>query len=108
MMEGTPDRNAKENGMKLDEEFVKLMLDVEANYGKFNKHEKIKIEQWTRKLCQVTTNVVWKQNRNLYALLLVKNLQKGELSEPFCHIPPEHLPTLNRQIVVMCSEALYV
>lgn len=38
---------------KLDEEFVKLIVSsiqtmIEASYVDFNKHEKIRVEQWVR------------------------------------------------------------
>lgn len=71
---------------KLDEEFVYYMLQIESRYASFNKHEKIRIEQWVRprliqakKLCQVTANVVWKKNRNLYAMLLLDMVLKERL-----------------------------
>lgn len=86
---------------KLDEQFIKIMLEIEKHYVTYNKHEKIRIEQWSKKLCQVTINNLWKQNRNLYALLLLDAIMKGNLQEPFNKIPPEgSLPTLNKHIVV--------
>lgn len=97
---GSRDAIIKEQQAKLDEEFIKMMLDVETHYVNFSKHDKIKIEQWTKALCQVTTNLVWKQNRNLYAKLLLHAILREELFEPFNKMPPEDLPTLNRQITV--------
>lgn len=90
------------NISKLDEQFIKIMLEIEKNYVTFSKHEKIRIEQWSKKLCQVTINNLWKQNRNLYALLLLDAIMKGTLPEPFNKIPPEgSLPSLNKHIVVI-------
>ncbi len=92
------------NISKLDEQFIKIMLEVEKNYGSFNKHDKIRIEQWSKKLCQVTINPTWKQNRNLYALLLLDAILKGNLTDPFNKIPPEgSLVGLNKHIVVRIS-----
>lgn len=85
---------------KLDEEFIKTMLEVEKHYSSFNKHDKIRIEQWSKKLCQVTLNSTWKQNRNNYALLLLNCVTSGSLIEPFNKVPPEDaLPSLNTHIV---------
>jgi len=86
---------------KLDEEFIKLMIDIEKNYTLFKKHDKIRIEQWCKKLCQITINPTWKQNRNNYALLLSNCVSNGTLAEPFNKVPPEgSLPALNTHIVV--------
>lgn len=91
--------SAQEN--RLDEEFIKTMLEIEKHYALFNKHDKIRIEQWSKKLCQVTSNPTWKQNRNNYALLLQNSVINGMLNEPFNKIPPEgSLPALNKHVVV--------
>lgn len=55
----------------MDEEFIKVMFKIEETYQTLNKHQKIRVEAWTKKLCQVTTNEVWKKNRNLYARILL-------------------------------------
>jgi GTP-binding protein EngB required for normal cell division len=86
---------------KIDEEFVKAMLEIEKHYSEFNKHDKIRIEQWSKKLCQIKQNPVWKQNRNNYALIMLHCVKKGALEEPFTKVPPEDsLPALNSHIVV--------
>eukprot|EP01017_Pseudomicrothorax_dubius_P034877 TRINITY_DN482_c0_g1_i2.p1 TRINITY_DN482_c0_g1~~TRINITY_DN482_c0_g1_i2.p1 ORF type:complete len:111 (+),score=19.63 TRINITY_DN482_c0_g1_i2:227-559(+) len=86
---------------KVDEEFIRIMYEIEQSYNDLNKHEKIRVEQWTKKLCQITTNVTWKQNRNLYARLLLDQVIKKRLEEPFSKMPPESsLPTLNKTQVV--------
>lgn len=84
------------------------MLQIETRYGSFNKHEKIRIEQWVihpsfqaKKLCQVTANVVWKKNRNLYAMLLLDMVLRERLDSPFAQIPPEgSIPVLSFHQVV--------
>ena len=55
----------------------------------FSKHDKIRIEQWTRKLCQVTNNREWKRNRNLYATWLLDMVLNKHLEKPFTKVPPE-------------------
>lgn len=85
----------------LDQEFIDSMLEIEKKYLTFKKHDKIRIEQWTKKLCQVTTNVIWKKNRNLYAKLLLSNVLNKSLGEPFTRGPPEGaLPKLNKAEIV--------
>mmetsp|Transcript_29435 Transcript_29435/g.52709 ORF Transcript_29435/g.52709 Transcript_29435/m.52709 type:complete len:281 (-) Transcript_29435:25-867(-) len=82
---------------KLDDEFIKHMTEIEAVYVDFNKHEKIRVEQWSKKLCQVTVNPVWKKNRNAYAKLLLEMVHKKVLSDPFSKVPPSGpLPQLPR------------
>ena len=48
------------------------MIDIEKCYKHLPKHDKIKIEHWGNKLCEVTTNSIWKANRNNYAKLLLE------------------------------------
>ncbi len=97
--QSSEDSNPTEN--RLDEEFIKIMVDIEKHYAQFKKHEKIRIEQWCKKLCQITINPTWKQNRNNYALLLLNCIENGPLVEPFNKVPPEDsLPALNKHIVV--------
>ncbi|OMJ70789.1 hypothetical protein SteCoe_31160 [Stentor coeruleus] len=74
---------------KVDEEFIEIMLEVEKFYDFMSKHEKVRIEQWSKKLCQVTANPVWKKNRNKYAKTLLHLVKLGKLQEPFTKIPPE-------------------
>jgi len=86
---------------RLDEEFIRLMTEIEKHYTPFNKHERIRVEQWCKKLCQVAINKIWKQNRNHYAFLLLHCILEGTLTEPFNKIPPEdYLPSLNKHAVV--------
>ena len=73
------------------------MLEVEERYKNFGRHERIRIEQWSKKLCQVTTNPAWKRNRNLYAMILTDCVLCGKLSKPFTLVPPEsYLPVLSK------------
>ena len=71
------------------------MLEIEKRYqqlqvdNKFLKHYKIRIEQWSRKLAQVTKNEVWKRNRNLYAVWLLDMVLNKKLEKPFTKVPPE-------------------
>lgn len=73
------------------------MLEVEERYKNFGRHERIRIEQWSKKLWQVTTNPAWKRNRNLYAMLLTDWVINGKLLKPFTLVPPDsHLSVLNK------------
>ena len=92
---------------KLDSEFAATMIgifpsEIEQLFEKFPKHEKIRIQQWvhpkqSKKLCQVTTNLAWKRNRNTYADILLEMVYNTNLEPPFNKIPPEGpLPVINR------------
>ena len=97
-------------GKKLDEEFVLYMLEIEQRYQEcgLNKQEKLRVEQWSKTLCQVSPSLVWKRNRNLYTMLLLnqivsfnKLLRKEQscANITFQMRPPEngnHLPTLSK------------
>lgn len=91
----------EQNNDPIDEEFIKYMLEIEQKYVHFKKHDKIRIEQWTKKLCQVTSNPIWKKNRNLYAKLLLQNVLSRSLNDPFNKGPPEGpLAKLNKVEIV--------
>eukprot|EP00825_Cyclidium_porcatum_P008679 TRINITY_DN14332_c0_g1_i2.p1 TRINITY_DN14332_c0_g1~~TRINITY_DN14332_c0_g1_i2.p1 ORF type:complete len:365 (-),score=72.68 TRINITY_DN14332_c0_g1_i2:107-1201(-) len=81
--------NQKKEDEILDDDFIKTMLVVEQKYQIMTKHEKIRIEQWTEKLCQVTSNIIWKKNRNQYAKQLLENVLHNKLELPFSKMPPE-------------------
>ena len=73
----------------LDEVFNTCLLEIDEQKLRFRKHEKIRIDQWVKKLKQVTTNPVWKRNRNLYADLLLEMIYNNNLEAPFSQIPPD-------------------
>ncbi len=54
----------KRKKLKLDDEFVYLMELIEREKLKFNKHTKIRVDQWKSKLGQPTHNLAWKKSRN--------------------------------------------
>eukprot|EP00347_Sterkiella_histriomuscorum_P023954 403332811 len=84
----------------IDNKFVALMLQIEKRYQaphfQFQKYEKIRIEQWCKKLCMVTQNLQWKKNRNLYAMLLLDQILNKKLTKPFIKMPTDDsLPVLS-------------
>lgn len=77
------------------------VIEIENNYADFNKHEKIRVEQWCKKLCEATSNSIWKKSRNLYAMLLLDQVLNGKLEKPFNRLPPEaSLPSIKESEVV--------
>lgn len=79
---------------KLDDDFLKAMVlfmqrDVKQNTAKLDKLEKVRVNLWTKKLCQATLNCVWKKNRNAYARLMRDMLVEGKLKAPFDRLPPQ-------------------
>ena len=36
---------------KLDETFIAYMLEVDARYKSLTKHERLRVEQWSKVLC---------------------------------------------------------
>ena len=65
-----------------------------------NKHEKIRIESWCKKFCQITTNIDWKKNRNLHAIYLLNMIINQHFEEPYTKFAPDGpLPFLNKPII---------
>mmetsp|Transcript_7848 Transcript_7848/g.15071 ORF Transcript_7848/g.15071 Transcript_7848/m.15071 type:complete len:249 (-) Transcript_7848:725-1471(-) len=80
---------------KLDDDFLKTMHEVSSHASTLNKLEKVRVNLWTKKLCQATLNCVWKRNRNAYSKLLRDMLGEGKLKAPFDRLPPQgDLPQL--------------
>ena len=65
-----------------------------------DKHTKIRIESWCKKLCQVTNNIEWKKNRNLHAICILDSVLNEHFEEPYNKFPPEgSVPILNKALV---------
>ena len=73
-----------------DRDFVAYMIEIDNRYEVFKKPQRIRIEQWSKKLCQTAPNVTWKRNRNRYAMLLLDQILNNELKPPFNSIPPQN------------------
>ena len=85
---------------EFDIKFKKLILEIEKRYINLNKHSKLKVESWIRKLCQVTNNREWKKNRNLYSVLLLDMVLNNNFEMPFCKFANEGpLLTLSKSLV---------
>ena len=65
-----------------------------------NKHDKIRVESWCKKFCQITNNTEWKKNRNLHAICLLDMILNGHYEEPYDKFAPEGpLPIFPKHIV---------
>ena len=65
-----------------------------------DKHNKIRIQSWCKKFCQIVANVNWKKNRNLHALNLLDMILNEHFEEPYDKFPPEGpLPYLSLAVV---------
>ena len=66
------------------------------------RHMRYRLEEWCKKLCQTTSNRLWKSSRNLYAILLVDQLLQKKIQSPFAHLPPDdEIPFLKGSDVVI-------
>ena len=86
---------------KYDKEFVNLMLEINNRSKDFSKLDKLKINSWIKSLCLPTNNILWKKNRNLYALKLLDNILNLRLENPFTKFADlgENLPMLDPILV---------
>ena len=83
-----------------DKEFISLMITIEKRSEKLNKHDKLRIKNWCKKLCQVTNNIEWKKNRNLHAICILDAILNEKFEEPYNKFPPEgSVPILNKALV---------
>mmetsp|Transcript_3470 Transcript_3470/g.6680 ORF Transcript_3470/g.6680 Transcript_3470/m.6680 type:complete len:356 (+) Transcript_3470:211-1278(+) len=71
-----------------DREFVMYLEHIDRyRNSDLPKHTRIRIDQWVEKMCEPMSSREWKKNRNAYAVLLLDQLEYGELSEPFIKVP---------------------
>ena len=83
-----------------DREFIALITDIEQRCRKLDKHDKLRIESWCKKLCQVTNNIEWKRNRNLHAISLLDMIINNRFEEPYKKFAPEGpIPVLSKTLV---------
>lgn len=83
-------------GGKLDSEFARLQKQIIDSLEAVDRHQRIKIQAWLKKLDMRMDNAVWKQNRNFYMRVLYEMMLAREIQEPFSRVPPEGpLPTLS-------------
>jgi len=75
---------------RLDEEFKRIIKEIARRTHRFSPHDKVRVEQWCRKLCQGSMNNIWKQNRNIYALMLFDCVLQNNLREPFTNMPADN------------------
>lgn len=95
---------SKEN-IKFQENMKKLELNNgQKNCVRFSYISyKIKISILIKKIkpFQVTSNLTWKKNRNIYAKLLLENVMEGILYPPFNKMPPDgHLAKFDKYDIV--------
>lgn len=84
------------NSNNLDRTFLRIIEEIKAQYLKFNKTDRLRIEKWVEKLLTVVLLdgntdrvIVWRKDRNLYAKVLLDCIIKRALCEPFTRFPPE-------------------
>ena len=83
-----------------DREFITLMLTIEKRSDILNKYDKLRINNWCKKLCQITNNKEWKKNRNLHAICILDSILNEHIEEPYNKFPPEgSVPILNKALV---------
>ena len=66
-----------------------------------DKHNRLRIESWCKKLCHVTNNNEWKKNRNLHAISLLDMILNNRYEEPFNKFPTDGpLPLLSKTVII--------
>lgn len=86
---------------RLDEEFAAMLIRIENLTPKFDKHCRIRIMQWTKKLSGILCNEIWKRNRNSYTRLLLSSMEADRLIDPFKKMPTQgSLPNMKEHEIV--------
>jgi hypothetical protein len=67
--------------------FQTYLEEIERRYVMLTKPERIRVEQWVKKLCEAMPNEYWKKNRNNYAQLLLHMIKINRLEDPFHKLP---------------------
>ena len=87
---------------EFDLEFSLLIREIE-NFifsNIFDKQTRIRINNWLKKISQISNNLEWKKNRNLHAINLLNMLINGRLEEPYDKNPDDKpLQILSKTIV---------
>ena len=87
---------------EFDLEFGLLMREIE-NFifsSSFDKSIRIRINNWCKKISQISNNLEWKKNRNLHAINLLNMLINGRMEEPYNKNPDDRpLQILSKTIV---------
>jgi hypothetical protein len=64
-------------------------------YRTTTRHNRIRLNLWSRKLDQIVSDLPWKRNRNSYIKLMYLMAQSEVIVEPLLSLPPEgELPFL--------------
>ena len=65
-----------------------------------DKHTRLRIESWCKKLCQVTNNYEWRKNRNLHAICLLDMILNNRFEEPYNKFPGDGpVPLLSKPTI---------
>lgn len=74
-----------------DDEFNSIYEEIVNHqyFSKISKHEKIRINKWLTKLSNISTNDLWKKNRNNYIKLIRLMFDCELIIAPFLMMPPE-------------------
>jgi hypothetical protein len=92
--------NVPEIKNKYDREFINLILEIEKRYVNMIKHDRLKLENWIKKLCIPTDNIEWKKNRNLHAILMLDMVLNNKLGSPYNKFADDNsIPLLSKSLV---------
>ena len=85
---------------EFDQEFLNLLVEIEKQTVKINRHDQLRVKSWCKKLCQITNNVEWKKNRNLHAICILDNIINERFEDPYNKFAPESpVPIINKTVV---------
>ena len=87
-----------------DDRFHEILTDIEKEFVKFSRGDRIFIEAWVKFLSVPQNHPIYKKNRNKFAILLLSQLWDGKLEPPFNKMPKD--PDIP-QFPSWCSEKIH-
>lgn len=83
-----------------DKEFIHLLIEIEKNSSILDKHQLLVLDKWCKKLCEITTNIEWKKNRNLHAIYLLDMILNNNIYIPYNKFPKfDVLPMISKSYI---------
>eukprot|EP00892_Ulva_mutabilis_P010987 jgi/Ulvmu1/8260/UM041_0071.1 len=77
------------DALRLDRQFRKIVYEVEQRIGILNRQAAMRVRHWLHHLSLPTKNLTWKRIRNQHCHVLLHQLGKGRLTQPFDREPAD-------------------
>lgn len=70
-------------------DLLQAVFEIEQRVGLLNKQAAMRVRHWIHHLSLPTGNLTWKRNRNQHCIVLLYQLGRGRLTQPFDREPSD-------------------